>query len=349
MRDAGGVIPTYLIEPIDRRYLDVFDRAAIMHGIGLKHSVRRIARDLGRSPSTVSREISRNRRDTHAYDARYAQRRAERRLPRPKPMKLAADPVLHAYVQAALTEKWSPQQIAHRLTEDFADDHRMRVSAETIYRSIYVQARGSLKKEVELKLRTGRIMRKTHSRTDDAEARRNNRIPGMINISERPAEVEDRAYPGHFEGDLIVGTANGSQIGTLVERSTRYCMLVHLPDSRDAAVVADAMIRVIRTLPQQLMKSLTWDQGVELAHHAKITAATDVDIYFCDPHSPWQRGSNENTNGLLRQYFPKGTDLSVHNAEHLAFVARELNGRPRKTLGWRTPAEAFEKLLLNTQ
>ncbi len=222
----------------------------------------------------------------------------------------------------------------------------MRVSHETIYRSLFIQARGSLKREVEAKLRTGRTLRKPHKRAA-ADGRGKNRIANMLMISERPADVDDRAVPGHWEGDLIIGEYNGSQIGTLVERATRYVMLVHLPTSRDADVMAAALIETIQTLPSELMKTLTWDQGIEMAGHQNVTVATDADIYFCDPHSPWQRGSNENTNGLLRQYFPKGTDLSVHSKEHLEFVARELNGRPRKTLAWKTPAQAMDELLSN--
>jgi len=219
------------------------------------------------------------------------------------------------------------------------------VSHETIYRSIYVQARGSLKREVEAQLRTGRTLRKPRKQ-NAGDGRGKHRIPDMLLISERPAEVADRAIPGHWEGDLIIGEDGASQIGTLVERTTRAVMLVHLPGTREADVVAAALTEVIKTLPSELAKTLTWDQGIEMARHPDVTIATDVKIYFCHPHSPWERGSNENTNGLLRQYFPKGTDLSVHTAEHLAFVARELNGRPRKTLGWKTPAEAIDKLLL---
>jgi transposase, IS30 family len=251
-------------------------------------------------------------------------------------------------VQTRLDWKWSPEQISNQLKLDFPAEEVMRVSPETIYRSIFVQARGTLRRDIEVKLRTGRTIRKPRKQTALNGSSRG-RMPGMVMLSERPAEVADRAVPGHWEGDLIVGSRNASQIGTLVERSTRYCMLVHLPGTKEAPVVADALIATIKTLPAELMKSLTWDQGLEMASHQRVTIATDVAIYFCDPHSPWQRGSNENTNGLLRQYFPKGTDLSQHTAEHLAFVARELNGRPRKTLGWKTPAQAFEELLLATQ
>ena len=356
MREAGGVIPLRLLTDLSGRYLDPMDRTAIMLARREGKSIRAIARVLGRSPSTVSRELNRNRLSNgerngvprvRAYEARSAHLMAEKRTARPQPTKLALDPVLHEYVQTQLDQKWSPEQIRNKLRVDFPDDERMRVSHETIYRSLFVQARGSLRRDVEAKLRTGRTLRRPRKQTN-ASGRGKHRIPNMLLISERPAEIEDRAVPGHWEGDLIIGKDNGSQIGTLVERATRFVMLVHLPDSRDAQVMAMALTKVVKTLPSELAKSLTWDQGIEMAKHARVTLATDMDIYFCDPHSPWQRGSNENTNGLLRQYFPKGTDLSSHSAEHLAFVARELNGRPRKTLGWKTPAEAMDQLLLTT-
>ena len=311
-------------------------------------SVRAIGRLIGRSASTVSRELRRNRPFPHRYDARTAQVRADRRLARPQPSKLGSDPRLHEFVQTGLDMKWSPEQISNALRHQFPDEERMRVSHETIYRSLYVQARGSLKRELEAKLRTGRTLRKPRKQRS-ADGRGQFRISDMVMISERPAEAGDRAVPGHWEGDLIVGKDNGSQIGTLVERSTRYCLLVPLPESREADVVAGALIEAISTLPAELVKSLTWDQGIEMAAHKNVTIATGTKIYFCDPHSPWQRGSNENTNGLLRQYFPKGTDLSIHTRDHLAFVARELNGRPRKTLDWKTPAQALNELLSTSQ
>ena len=357
VREAGGVIPRHLLDDLSGRYLDPVDRSVIMVARRDGKSMRAIAAMLGRSPSTVSRELSRNRvrkgmrngvQRWRAYDARSAQLRAETRTARPQPTKLARDAVLHEYVQTRLDWRWSPEQISNTLRVEFPGDERMRVSHETIYRSLFVQARGSLKREVEAKLRTGRTRRKPRKQTG-SDGRGQHRIPDMLLISQRPAEVEDRAVPGHWEGDLIIGKDNGSQIGTLVERATRFVMLVHLPDSREANVVAGALTKVIRTLPTELAKSLTWDQGIEMAKHPEVTLATDMDIYFCDPHSPWQRGSNENTNGLLRQYFPKGTDLSAHTVEHLAFVARELNGRPRKTLGWKTPAQAMNELLLGPQ
>jgi IS30 family transposase len=244
-------------------------------------------------------------------------------------------------VQDGLTQRWSPEQISRRLVEDHPDDGEMRVSYETIYQALYVQGRGGLRRELTACLRTGRAVRRP-SRQPTA---RRTRITDMVLISERPAEVADRAVPGHWEGDLILGSANGSAIGTLVERSTRFVMLLHLPVDHGAAAVRDAIAAAIMTLPGELRRTLTWDQGVELAAHAQISLATNMEIYFCDPHSPWQRGTNENTNGLLRQYFPKGTDLSVHSAADLARVAAELNGRPRKTLNWRKPTEALNALL----
>jgi IS30 family transposase len=344
VRQAGGVIPQHVLRESSGRYLDQMDRAVIMVARRQGLSMREIGRLVGRSPSTISRELRRNRRFPRRYDARIAQVWADRRAPRPQPMKLALDPRLHEFVQTRLDMKWSPEQVSSALKTEFPAEERMRLSPETIYRSIYVQARGSLKRELEAKLRTGRTLRKPR-RQAAADGRGQYRISDMVMISERPAEVADRAVPGHWEGDLIVGKDSGSQIGTLVERSTRYCLLVALPASREADVVAAALIETIKTLPAELVKSLTWDQGIEMAAHKKVTVATGVEIYFCDPHSPWQRGSNENTNGLLRQYFPKGTDLSLHTPEHLAFVARELNGRPRKTLEWKSPAQALDELL----
>ncbi|UOZ11664.1 IS30 family transposase [Amycolatopsis sp. WQ 127309] len=311
------------------------------------HGPRAIGRMIGRSASTVSRELARNTGLTGNYRPSSAQHRAEHRAKRPKTAKLAADPVLRAVVQAGLNRKWSPRQISERLALDFPDRPEMRVSHETIYQSLYVQSRGALRRELTAALRTGRALRMPRRQTQARRERPSGRIQDMVNISERPAEAADRAVPGHWEGDLILGKDNRSAIGTLVERSTRFVMLLHLPDGRDAATVAAAMTEMIATLPPLLLGSLTWDQGKEMAHHRTITLATGLDIYFCDPHSPWQRGSNENTNGLLRQYFPKGTDLSQHTAEDLAEVAAELNGRPRETLGWRTPAEVLTKLLLD--
>ena len=253
-------------------------------------------------------------------------------------MLLARNLGLRREVQARLKRRESPRQIAGRLRIDFPDDPEMHVSAATIYQSLYVQARGGLKRELTAYLRTGRARRKPRRR----EGERRGRIPGMVMISERPPEVEDRAVPGHWEGDLILGsTASNSAVGTLVERASGFVMPLHLPAGRGALAVQDALVAKMATLPEQLRRSLTWDQGRELANHVQIAEATGLEIYFCDPHSPWQRGSNENTNGLLRQYFPKGTDLSGHDAARLDAVADQLNGRPRKTLGWKTPAEAW--------
>jgi transposase, IS30 family len=248
-------------------------------------------------------------------------------------------------VQARLeNEQHSPQQIARRLRIDFPDDAEMRVSHETIYVAIYVQGKGNLRRELHRCLRTGRAVRKPHRRPDE----RRGRIKDMVNISERPATVADRAVPGHWEGDLILGsTASGSAIGTVVERSTRFVMLLHLPAEHTAEAVQEAIVAKMAAMPAILRKTLTWDQGKEMANHAKIAKATDLDIYFCDPHSPWQRGTNENTNGLLRQYFAKGTDLSVFPADYLDYIATKLNTRPRETLGWKTPAEALDELLCN--
>ena len=247
------------------------------------------------------------------------------------------------YVQDKLegVEHWSPEQIAHRMVVDFPDDEQMRICHETIYRALYVQGRGGLRRELTACLRTGRALRKPRRRSDG----RRERIKDKVMISDRPAEVADRAVPGHWEGDLIIGSDSGSAIGTLVERSTRFTLLLHLPADHGAVAVRDAITATIATLPLALRRSLTWDQGIELADHLRLTLDTDLAVYFCDPHSPWQRGTNENTNGLLRQYFPKGTDLSVHGPEELALVAAGLNGRPRKTLNWKTPAEALAALL----
>ncbi|MFD5097056.1 IS30 family transposase [Amycolatopsis thailandensis] len=324
------------------RYLSVEEREEISRGLAGGDGVREIARRLDRAASTISREIN-NNGGPDRYRAHVAEAAARKRAKRPKTAKLA-DPGnagLRDHVQERLLLRWSSEQISARLVAEFADSPEMRVSHETIYQSIYVQGRGALRRDLAACLRTGRALRRPRRQ---AEAR-TPRIPNMVPISQRPAEAEDRAVPGHWEGDLILGASNKSAIGTLVERSTRFCLLLHLPDGHDAVAVRDAMITAIRTLPEQLKQSMTWDQGTELARHAEITLATDLDIYFCDPHSPWQRGSNENTNGLLRQYFPKGTDLSAHSPEHLARVAAELNGRPRKTLDWLTPQEKLNLLL----
>jgi IS30 family transposase len=274
-----------------------------------------------------------------------AQQRTEARARRPKAGKLARCPLLCDQVQALLTKKYSPEQIAGVLATTYPDRPEMQVSHETIYKALYVQGRGELRRELTTCLRTGRALRKPRRRSSGGDRR--GRIPGMINISERPAEADDRAIPGHWEGDLIIGKNQASQIGTLVERSTGFVRLLHLPDTRSVEVVADAMIAAIKELPPTLRLTVTWDQGHEMAQHARISVDAGIEVYFCDPHSPWQRGSNENTNGLLRQYFPKGTDLSVHSAEHLAYVADELNGRPRKRFNWDNPTNRVNQLLLS--
>ncbi|WP_062526113.1 IS30 family transposase, partial [Demequina rhizosphaerae] len=294
--------------------------------------------------STIKREID-NRSTDRSYRPHAAQRSWAASRTRPKESKLAHPGPLRDFVVEKLRLKWSPEQICHALIDDYPSDESMRVSHETIYQAIYVQARGGLKREVAAALRTGRTRRKPHR---DPAQRTKRFVDDMIMISERPAEVEDRAVPGHWEGDLIVGANNASAIVTLVERSTRYVMLGHLPAGHTAEEVRDVLVPLIGTLPEHLRGSLTWDQGAEMSGHKQFTVATGVPVYFCDPHSPWQRGSNENTNGLLRQYFPKGTNLAVHSAVDLEHVAQELNGRPRKTLGWKTPAERLRDLLLTT-
>ncbi|WP_441729351.1 IS30 family transposase [Glaciibacter sp. 2TAF33] len=321
------------------------DRMAIAFSRESGMSVREIAKAIGRSPSTVSRELRRNTDRRVEYAPHRAQVHTEGRRARPQPSKLARDPRLHEYVQAKLKLKWSPEQISNKLVEDHPGEESMRVSHETIYRALYVQTRGTLKRDLVTKLRTGRALRKPQAKgQQDGRGKR----PELPLIADRPAEAADRAVAGHWEGDLIVGKDGKSQIGTLVERTTRYCLLLHLPDSKEADAVEAEMVRAVNSLPT-LMKTLTWDQGTEMTGaYAGIEIATDLKVYFCDPHSPWQRGSNENTNGLLRQYFPKGTDLSHHSREHLEFVQAELNGRPRKTLNWKSPAEALNELLLNS-
>jgi transposase, IS30 family len=343
-REAGGMSPISLVEPpVKGRCLSLAEREEIAVGIAAGQTPAAIARRIGRHKTTVGREIARNgvARWPAGYRASTAQAKAESRARRPKTGKLAGSPRLAAAVQDGLNQRWSPEQISRRLVEDHPDDGEMRVCHETIYQALYVQGRGGLRRELTASLRTGRALRRPRRQP----AARRTRITDMVMIAERPAEVADRAVPGHWEGDLIVGSANGSAIGTLVERTTRFVMLLHLPRDHGAAAVRDAIAATIMTLPGELRRTLTWDQGVELAGHAEISMATDLDIYFCDPHSPWQRGTNENTNGLLRQYFPKGTDLSVHTAADLVRVAAELNGRPRKTLGWRKPTEALNALL----
>ena len=391
----GGGMPSVTLAPLSGRYLSFAEREeiAILRSQGA--GVRQIARRVGRSPSTISRELRRNaatRSGGLEYRATTAQWHADQRAKRPKPARLAVSLELRSYVQDRLSgavqrpdgtavegpqvswkgrrhgrradrrwaRAWSPQQISHRLRLDFPDDASMRVSHEAIYQSLYVQGRGALRRELTACLRTGRALRVPRAR---ARGRGKSFVTEEVMISQRPAEVEDRAVPGHWEGDLIIGL-DSSAIGTLVERSSRFTMLLHLPpiDGRDgprvnngpaltghgAEAVRDAIADAITTLPAQLWRSLTWDQGTEMAQHATLRIDTGLAVYFCDPRSPWQRGSNENTNGLLRQYFPKGTDLARHGAEDLAAVAAALNSRPRKTLGWRTPAEALDEYLTTT-
>jgi IS30 family transposase len=338
-QQAGGVKGNGP-RPVAGRYLSVAEREEIAVGVAAGEPVRVIAARLGRSPSTVSREVRRNT-GWRGYRALAAQGQAQWRARRPKAAKLASNPVLAGWVQDKLERRWSPGQISVMLKRDFPDDPGMRVSHETIYQSIYVQGRGALRRELAACLRTGRALRKPRRKTGE----RRGTIPGMVMISERPAEAADRAVPGHWEGDLIMGAGNRSAIGTLVERTTRFVILLHLPDGHGPGPAAAAMTQAMGGLPDAIRRSLTWDQGKEMALHQQIAVAADLDIYFCDPHSPWQRGSNENTNGLLRQYFPKSTDLAAHSREHLQAVADELNSRPRKTLGWKTPAEAMAELL----
>ena len=333
-------------KPVDEvvgtgRLLSLQERLVIADGLVNQESMRSIASRLGRPASTVTREVAAHRDGQGRYTPYRAHRDAAQARARPKASKLAQPGQLRQYVVDALSRKLSPEQISNRLRVDHPDDESMRVSHETIYQALYFQARGGLKRQVQTALRTGRARRVPQAKG----VRRPRFVDEMIMISDRPAEVEDRAVPGHWEGDLIIGKNSGSAIGTLVERSTRYVMLLHLPGSHDAPTVRDQLIAAMNRLPEHMRGSLTWDQGAEMAAHASFTTATDMPVYFCDPASPWQRGSNENTNGLLRQYFPKGTDLSVHGPEELEYVAQELNARPRKTLDWATPAERLRDLL----
>lgn len=399
-RQCGGMPPSNLApsapEPTGR-YLAFAEREQIALARARGEGVREIARQLGRSASTISRELRRNaatRGGGLEYKAHTAQWHADRAAMRPKAAKLLTNPSLREYVQDRLagniatpggraiagpqlqwkgrrhgrrqarrwSQAWSPEQIANRLLIDFPGDTSMRISHEAIYQALYVQSRGALRRELTACLRTGRALRVPRER---ARNRGKSFVTPEILISERPACVEDRAVPGHWEGDLILGLAS-SAIGTLVERSTRFTMLLHLPphpshrqQPRDkhgpalaghgAEAVRDGITKAMASLPEQFRKSLTWDQGAEMSQHAKLSIDTGLDVYFCDPQSPWQRGTNENTNGLLRQYFPKGTDLSAHRASELNAVALALNTRPRKTLGWRTPAEAFNELIRSAE
>ncbi|WP_241986879.1 IS30 family transposase [Cryobacterium fucosi] len=341
---TGGRVPLPKPE-LSGRYLSLEERLRIadLHVTGA--GIRAIAGQVGRSAATISRELARGGsksgpRARTRYAPYAAQKRAELRGRRPKGSKFD-HPELASLVQAKLCVKWSPEQISDHLASAFPDRQEMRVSPETIYQALYVQGRGHLRADLHQHLRTGRAIRRPRR----PAAKNSGKIPDMIMISERPAEVADRAVPGHWEGDLILGSNCRSAIATLVERQTRFTMLVHLPGDHNAITVRDGLLAAIKTLPVQLATTLTWNQGTELAQHRQITLATQMAIYFCDPHSPWQRGTNENTNGLLRQYFPKGTDLSEHSPDRLLEVATELNNRPRKTLGGITPAQARQRLL----
>ena len=337
---TGGVKPR--ARPQSAWRLSLPEREEISRGLLAGDSCRVIARRLGRAPSTVSRDVA-AAGHRERYRAWRAEETAHRRAHRPKIAKLIAVPQLRRAVERGLRRRWSPQQIAARLVLDYPDDLEMRVSHETIYQSLFVQGRGALRQELTRCLRTGRAQRRPLSRATGA-----GQLQHMVLISDRPAEVEDRAVPGHWEGDLILGKRAQSAIGTLVERQTRFVMLVNLRAGRRAEHVKDALAVTIRALPDHLRRSLTWDRGKEMAEHVRFTLDTGVQVYFCDPRSPWQRATNENRNGLLRQSFPKGTDLSGYNQARLDEIAAELNGRPRHTLGWRTPAEAFARAVAMT-
>ena len=322
--------------------LSLREREEIGFQLAQGQGIRRIAAALGRAPSTISREVARNR-VFDRYVPSLAQEQTWTRARRSRPRKLDGL-ALRKQVVSMLTERFSPEQVAGRLRLEHPENREMQVSHETIYQALYVQGRGSLRLEVATALRSGRARRRPQ-KPDSPKA---GRLPGMVMISDRPAEIEDRAVPGHWEGDLIIGsTSTRSAIGTLVERTSGFLMLLHLPGDHTAATVSTAMIKAMNTLPEQLRLSVTWDQGREMAKHQEVTMATGMPIYFCDPHSPWQRGSNENTNGLLRQYFPKSTDLSFHGPGILDNVAAELNARPRKRHGYRTPAEVLTEILSN--
>jgi IS30 family transposase len=336
LAETGGIRPAQRRR--SRLALTLAEREEISRAVVAGHSIRSIASLLGRAPSTISREIKRNG-GHESYRAAQADRAAWDRAHRPKICKLAENRTLARIVAGRLQLQWSPEQIAGWLKHTYPDDETLQVSHETIYRSLFIQARGALKKELLAHLRRTRAMRRSRhytQKTDD-----HGRIVDAVSISERPAAVEDRAVPGHWEGDLLCGTTT-SQIATLVERHTRYVMLVKVA-SKDTETVTNALIKNARKLPLELYKSLTWDRGKEMANHKHFTLATDIKVYFCDPQNPWQRGTNENTNGLLRQYFPKGTDLSVYSQAKLNAIARRLNERPRKTLNYETPAERFNQ------
>ena len=323
--------------------LSVREREQIAWGLSQKWSIRKIAAEMGRSASTVSREVTRNSGVDGQYRLLTAEQKAQTRAKRPKEAKLVADTPLRRYVAAGLKQKRSPEQIAHRIRLDYPDDPEMRVCHETIYQAIYVEARGGLKRDVERCLRQGRAYRQPRRKTGE----RRGRIPGMVPIADRP-DISDRLVPGHWEGDLIIGKNNASAVGTVVERCFRYTMLAHLDGDHTAPTVRDAIVGLLGGMPGQLCRSLTWDQGREMACHFEVAQQADIEVYFADPHSPWQRGTNENTNGLLRQYLPKGTDLSLYTPHDLQAIADELNNRPRKVLGWLTPTEALHLYLGHT-
>lgn len=355
-RHCGGVMPPNVAAQSSHRYLSLSEREEIFAGVERGESIHAIARSIRRWPSTVLRELRRNMRH-QKYRARrqhgrprtqpwnyrpsLAHERARRLASRPKRAKLAVNAKLRQLVQFKLNEKLSPEQIAAQLRLRFPGRPEMWVSHEAIYQAIYVQGRGALRRELAVCLRTGRALRKPRRNTSE----RRGRIPNMVMISERPPEIEDRAVPGHWEGDLLMGKDQRSAIGTLVERATRYLVLLHLPNGHGAEEVERAITAATQKLPRTLWKSLTWDRGFEMRNHLQLKLATGIDVYFCDPSSPWQRGSNENTNGLLRQYFPKGQDLSHYGSRHLAFVSAQMNRRPRKTLGWLTPAQALYQVI----
>ena len=336
LAETGGIRPAQRCR--SRLALTLAEREEISRAVVAGHSIRSIAASLGRAPSTISREIKRNG-GHESYRASQADRAAWDRARRPKICKLVENRTLAHIVAGRLQLQWSPEQIAGWLKRTYPDNECYQVSHETIYRSLFIQARGALKKELLAHLRRTRVMRRSRHHTQKTD--NHGRIIDTVSISERPATVEDRAVPGHWEGDLLCGSSN-SQIATLVERHTRYVMLVKVA-GKDTETVTNALIKNARKLPQELYKSLTWDRGKEMAGHRRFTLTTDIKVYFCDPQNPWQRGSNENTNGLLRQYFPKGTDLSVYSQAKLNAVARRLNERPRKTLNYETPAERFHQ------
>ncbi len=338
---TGGFRP-----PVRKRHrlsLSLDEREEISRGLAEKCSIREIAKKISRAPSTVSREIRRHGGLTN-YRAAKADKKAWDNALRPKACKLSQNPTLCKIIAEKMHRGWSPEQIAGWLKRNYPDAQEMNVSHETIYKTLFIQTRGALKKELQQYLRSRRTVRK--SRTTSLKGKGLGSIPNAVPISERPSTVADRAIPGHWEGDLIQGSKN-SYIVTLVERHSRYVMLAKISDNKTATVIA-ALIKQAQQLPAELYKTLTWDRGVEMTNHAVFTVATDIQVYFCDPQSPWQRGSNENTNRLLRQYFPKGTDLSVHSQQRLDSIARQLNERPRKTLGYESPAERFNQCVAST-